>query len=109
MNDVIMWIIIGIVGAGLLAFLVYTIVRLCKMTPGKRRETIKTYLKGLIALAEQEIVGNKKGEERLAMVEEYFKQHASWFLKLLLLITGKDSLKELIEESLSEVKKSFEK
>ena len=109
MNDVIMWIIIGLVGAGLLAFIIYYLIKFCKLSKEERIKVLKTYLKGAIALAEQEIVGNKKGEEKLAMVEEYFRQHAPWFLKALLLITGKDNLKDLIEEALKEVKGSFEK
>lgn len=109
MNDVVMWIIIGLVCAGVLAFVIYYLVKFFKLSKEERTALIKTYLKGAIALAEQEIVGNKKGEERLAMVEEYFKEHAPWFLKALLLITGKDSLKDLIEEALKEVKSSFEK
>ena len=30
MNDVIMWIIIGLVGAGLLAFIIYYLIKFCK-------------------------------------------------------------------------------
>lgn len=107
MNDVIMWIIIGLVAAGVLAFLIYYIVKLCKMSKEERNKLLKTYLKGAIALAEQEIVGNKRGQEKLEAVEKYFKEHAPWFLKLVLFVAGKENLTELINEALQEVKDSF--
>ena len=107
MNDVIMWIIIGVVGAGVLAFVICNIVKISKMKPEERKKVLITYLKGLVALAEQEILGNKKGEEKLKMVEDYFNKNAPWFLKLLLILMGKDNLKELIEVALAEIKKSF--
>ena len=77
------------------------------MKPEERKKVLITYLKGLVALAEQEILGNKKGEEKLKMVEDYFNKNAPWFSKLLLILMGKDSLKELIEVALAEIKKSF--
>lgn len=107
MENVIMWIIIGLIAAGLLAFIIYNIVKIAKMSPEDRKKTIITYLKGAIALAEQEIVGTKRGEERLAMVEDYFNKNASWFLKILLALCGKETLKECIELGLTEIKKSF--
>ena len=107
MNDVIMWIIIGVARDGVLAFVIYNIVKISKMKPEERKKVLITYLKGLVALAEQEILGNKKGEEKLKMVEDYFNKNAPWFLKLLLILMGKDSLKELIEVALAEIKKSF--
>lgn len=106
MNDVIMWIIIGVVGAAVLAFLIYWIVKICKMKPEERKKLLVTYLKGAVAMAEQEI-GKGQGEVKLQEVEDYFNAHASWFLKILLLITGKENLKEMIELALSEIKKSF--
>ena len=107
MDNIIMYCIIAAIAVIALAFVIIWIIRFAKMTPEKKKETLKTYLKGLIALAEQEIVGTKKGEERLKMVEDYFNKNAPWFLKLLLILMGKDSLKELIEVALTEIKKSF--
>lgn len=106
MNDIIMWIIIGVVGAAVLAFLIYWIVKICKMKPAERKKLLVTYLKGAVAAAEKEI-GAGHGEDKLKEVEDYFNAHASWFLKILLLITGKDNLKELIDLALKEIKESF--
>lgn len=109
MNDTIMWIIIGVVAAIVLAIVIVNLVKIFKMSPEDRKKTIITYLKGIIALAEQEILGSQKGQEKLAMVEEYFNKNAPWFIKIILNLLGKDSLKELIEIGLAEIKKSFEK
>ena len=103
-----MWIIIGVVGAAVLAFIIYWIIKICKMKPEDRKKLLLTYLKGLVAMAEKEI-GAGHGDAKLQEVEDYFAKHAGWFLKILLLISGKDSLKDLIEQALKEVKESFEK
>lgn len=106
MNDIIMWIIIGVVCAVILAFVIYLIVRICKMKPEKRKELLLNFLKGAVVSAE-EYIGSGHGDEKLQYVEDYFNKNAPWFLKILLTIFGKDSLKELIEEALSAVKGSF--
>lgn len=106
MNDTVMWIIIGVVCAAILAFVVYLIVRICKMKPEKRKELLLNFLKGAVVAAE-EYIGSGHGDEKLQYVEDYFNKNAPWFLKILLIIFGKDSLKELIEEALSAVKGSF--
>lgn len=106
MNDIIMWVIIGVVGAAILAFVIYLIVRLAKMSPEERKKTLVIYLKGLVAAAEHEI-GSGHGAEKLKEVEDYFNKHAPWFLRILLSVVGKDNLRELIELALEEVKKSF--
>lgn len=106
MNDIVMWIVIGVVGAVILAFVIYYIVKLCKMTPEERKKTLVTWLKGAVALAEEEI-GSGHGEEKLAEVEKYFKKNAPWFLKILFLFSGAENLQELIEEALTGVKNSF--
>ena len=106
MNDVIMWIIIGVVGAALLAFIIYMIVKLVRMSPEERKETLLNWLKGAVVAAE-EYIGSGHGDEKLKYVEDYFNKKAPWFLKILLTIMGKDNLKELIEEALQAVKNSF--
>ena len=107
MEKIVMWIIIGVVCAGVLAFVIYNIIKISKMSAEDRKKVLITYLKGAIALAEQEIIGTKRGEERLKMVEDYFNENAPWFLKILLALMGKETLKQLIEDGLSEIKKSF--
>lgn len=108
MNDIIMWVIIGVVGAAILAFLIYWIVKICKMKPEERKKTLLVYLKGIVAMAEQEI-GKGNGSVKLQEVETYFNAHAPWFLKILLLVSGKQNLQELIELALKEIKESFGK
>jgi hypothetical protein len=77
------------------------------MSKEEKIKTLKTYLKGLVSLAEQEIVGSKMGEEKLAMVEAYFNKKAPIIYKIILSLLGKDNLKEFIEEALKEIKESF--
>lgn len=106
MNDTIMWIIIGIVCAAILAFIIYLIVKICKMKPEERKKLILNFLKGAVVAAE-EYIGSGHGQEKLEYVEKYFKENAPWFLKILLLISGEDSLSGLIEEALTAVKDNF--
>ena len=108
MNDIIMWIIIGIVCAAILAFVIYLIVRICKMKPEKRKELLLNFLKGAVVAAE-EYIGSGHGDEKLQYVEEYFKKKAPWFLKILFMISGQNDLKSLIEEALDAVEGSFGK
>lgn len=108
MNDVASWVIIGILAAVIIAFCVIKAVQIFKMNPQERKEVLVTYLKGLVALAEFEI-GSGHGQEKLAMVEEWFRKKAPFVLQMSLLIFGKDNLKELIELALAEIKESFSK
>lgn len=108
MNDIVMYIIIGIIGVAALAFLIYYIIKIAKMKPEERRELIKTYLKGLVAEAEKQI-GSGNGDLKFAQVEEWFNKKAPMILKIVLSILGKENLKDLIEDALKEIKESFEK
>lgn len=108
MNDVVMYIILGIIGAALLAFLIYNIIKIAKMPPEERKNLIKTYLKGLVAEAEKAI-GAGHGDVKFAQVEEWFNKKAPLIYKIVLMVLGKENLKDLIEDALKEVKESFEK
>ena len=108
MNDVIMWIIIGVVCAAILAFVIYLIVRICKMSAEDRKALILNFLKGAVVAAE-EYIGSGHGDEKLQYVEDYFNKKAPWFLKILFFISGQDNLKDLIEEALAAVEGSFGK
>lgn len=108
MNDIIMWIIIGVVFATVLGVVIYFVVKICRMSADERKQLLLVYLKGLVAMAEKE-VGAGHGDEKLKEVEDYFNAHAGWFLKILLLLSGKDNLKDLIQQALIEIKESFEK
>ena len=107
--DIANWICVGVLAIILIAFFVYYLIKFFKLSPEKRKELIKTYLKGLISYAEENIIGTKMGAERLKYVEDYFNKNAPFVLKILLLVTCKDSLEELIEEALAEIKGAFEK
>lgn len=107
MNDVIMWIIIGVIAAAVLGVLIYFIVKICKMSPEERKQMIITWLKGAVAWAEEQFSGSGRGEEKLAEVEKYFKEKAPWFIKILFKVSGEKNLKDLIEKALSGVKQSF--
>lgn len=108
MNDIIMWCIIGVVGALILVALICFIVKLCKMKPEERKKLLLTFLEGVVTMAEREI-GAGHGDEKLKMVEDYFNAHASWFMKILLALTKTDNLKDLIEEALKRAKSTFDK
>lgn len=108
MTDIIMYIILGVIGAAVLAFVIYKIIQIAKMKPEERKELIKTYLKGLVAEAEKQI-GAGNGDLKLAQVEEWFNKNAPMILKIVLSILGKENLKDLIEDALKEIKESFEK
>lgn len=108
MNDITMWIIIGVVCAAILAFVIYLIVRICKMKPEKRKELLLNFLKGAVVAAE-EYIGSGHGDEKLQYVEDYFNKNAPWFLKILFAISGQNDLKSLIEEALEAVEGSFGK
>lgn len=108
MNDIIMYIILGVIGAGILALLIYNIIKIAKMPKEERRELLKTYLKGLVAEAEKAI-GAGHGDIKFAQVEEWFNKKAPMIYKIILMLLGKDNLKDLIEDALKEIKESFEK
>ena len=108
MDNIILWIIIGILGVAILGFIAIKAIKIFKMKPEERKKLLVTYLKGLVALAEQDI-GGGHGAEKLELVEKFFKEKAPFIYKASLMILGKESLKELIEEALKEIKESFEK
>lgn len=108
-DKIILYVIIGVMIISLLVFVITWIIKFCKMSKEDKIKLLKTYLKGLIALAEQEIVGNKRGEEKLAMVEKAFREKAPMVYKITLLLLGKDNLTQLIEDALKEIKAAFEK
>lgn len=107
-EKIVLYISLGIVCLCLITALIVKIVKLCKMPKEEREKVIKTYLKGIIMLAEEEIIGTKRGEERLAMVEEYFNKNAPLTYRIILFLLGKDNLKNLIEDALAEIKETLQ-
>lgn len=107
MENIILYILIGALVLVALGFAIFKIVKIIKMSEEEKRQLLKTYLKGLIALAEKEFSEEGKGAEKLEAVQKYFEKEAPVFLKIVLRIVKKDSLKDLIEEALQELKDSF--
>lgn len=108
MNNIAMWIIIGVVCAIVLAIVAYAAIKVLRLDTEERKRLLVVYLEGAVVMAEKKF-GDGHGAEKMREVEEYFKVHAGWFLKALLLLTGKDNLSDLIEQALAEVKKNFAK
>jgi len=108
MNNVILYIIIGVLAAAIIGFVVYKIIQIIKMSPEDRKKLLITYLIGLVALAEESI-GSGHGAEKLEQVEKWFNEKAPFLYKAVLKILGKENLKDLIEEALKEVKANFGK
>lgn len=95
--------------AVVIAWFAATIVKIVRMEPEQREEAVKTYLKGLIAWAEKEFTGHGRGAEKLLSVLEAFSKNAPIFVRLIVLLGGVDSLEELIEKALKELKENFSK
>ena len=108
MDKVLPYAIVGVVVLLFLVYFVIQIVKFCKMTNEERKSCLLGYLAGLVTLAEDKI-GSGHGEEKLAEVESYFKEHAGFIYRLILRAFGKENLKGLIEEALDLVKKNFMK
>lgn len=100
MNEIAMYITIGLIGIICLVILIMNIVTFCGLSKQQKKEILKTYLRGLIKIAIEEF-----GKEILQSVEDfekYFKENSPAFYKILLLFIGKDSLKDIIEEIFAE-------
>ena len=109
MDKIITYVIIGVACVAVLGFLIYKIVKFCKMSDEEKKQVLITYLKGLVAFAESQIVEHGKGAEKLQLVENTFKEKAPFVYKLILKVMGVDNLKGLIEVALKELKRDFEK
>lgn len=108
MENIIMWIVLGVGCLVILGFIVYQVIKITKMTPEERKRQIIIYLQRAVVFAE-ETIGKGHGEEKLIAAEAYFNKRAPWLIKILFRMTGQDSLKELIELALKEVKENLEK
>ena len=107
MNDLYLYIVIGVVALVLLTLLIIKIVKFVKMSPEQKREFLKTYVKGIVVLAEQTVTGDKRGQEQLQMVVDYFNKKAPMVYKFVLFLIGKDNFKQIVEEALEDIKNSF--
>ena len=108
MEDISMWIIIGILGATIIGYLVYKIIYIVRLSPEERKNVLISYLVSLVNAAEGAI-GSGHGAEKLEQVEKWFKEKAPLAYKIILSLIGKENLKDLIEAALEEIKHNFEK
>ena len=108
MENIIVYIVFGLLCVGVLAYLILNIVKFSKMKQEERKEMVVTYLKGLVAYAEKKL-GSGNGAEKLKLVEDMFKKKAPIIYKMLLKAIGVKDIKELIEIALTEVKRDFVK
>lgn len=104
MENVIIWIIIGLVAAIALTAVIWFTIKFFKMKPEERKELIIQFLIGLVSIAETEIVGSQKAKEKIALVEKQFNATAPWFLKIVLTLTKSADLHELISEAVKRAK-----
>lgn len=104
MPEWIIWTVIGIVAAIVLALAVYFVFRFFKMDAEDRKELIVQFLIGLVTTAEALYTESGKGKEKVAWVEEQFNATAPWFLKLVLMFTKTADLNELVEKALEKAK-----
>lgn len=108
MENIIIYVLFGLVCVCAIGYIVFQIIKFSKMTSEEKRETIITYLKGLVAFAEKKL-GSGKGAEKLKLVEDMFKKKAPFIYKMLLKAVGVKDIKELVEVALAEVKRDFVK
>ena len=104
MPEVIIWIIIGLVGLIAVALLTWFVIKVVKMKPEEREALIVQVLIGLVTAAENYFVGEGRGEEKIAWVQEQFNKTAPWFVKILLMVTKSADFNDLVKKALKEAK-----
>ena len=102
--EIIVWIIVGLVTLVAIAALVMLIVRITKMKPEEREELIVQVLIGLVTAAENYFIGEGRGQEKIAWVQEQFNKTAPWFVKAVLMVTKTADFNELVKKALEQAK-----
>ena len=102
--EIVVWIIIGLVALVAIAALVMLIVRIAKMKPEEREELIVQVLIGLVTAAENYFVGEGRGQEKIAWVQEQFNKTTPWFVKIVLMVTKTADFNELVKKALEQAK-----
>lgn len=108
MENLYLYIVAAVIVVGGIIYAICTIGKVMKMSKEQRVEFVKSFLKGLIADAEA-AYGAGHGAEKLASVEAAFAKKAPILYKIALKICGVDSLVDLIELGLFEIKNDFGK
>ena len=98
--NIVVWVVIGLAAVAALVALIIIIIKIAKMQPDERKRIIVQFLVGLVTYAESYFTGSGRGVEKLQWVEDQFNSRAPWFLKVVLMIVGKNTFEELVEEAL---------
>ena len=104
MPEWVIWLVIGIIAVIAIALVVCFVIKFIKMSPADKKELLVQFLIGLVSIAETQIVGSKKGQEKIAWVEQEFNKTAPWFLKIVLKLANVGSLNELISAAVDKAK-----
>ena len=102
--EIVIWIVIGLAALVAIAALVMLIIRIAKMKPEEREELIVQILIGLVTAAENYFVGEGRGQEKIAWVQEQFNKTAPWFVKIVLMVTKTADFNELVKKALKQAK-----
>ena len=102
--EIVIWIVIGLAALVAIAALVMLIIRIAKMKPEEREELIVQMLIGLVTAAENYFVGEGRGQEKIAWVQEQFNKTAPWFVKIVLMVTKTADFNELVKKALKQAK-----
>ena len=108
MPEIVVWIVVAVVFLAIAAFIAIVAIKISKMTQEERQELVKQCLIGLCTVAENYFIGEGRGQEKLAMVQEQFYKTAPWFTKLVFKFCGVKDLTELIEVALTEAKETWQ-
>ena len=102
--EIIVWIVIGLIALVAIAALIMLIIRIAKMKPEEREELIIQILVGLVTAAENYFVGEGRGQEKIAWVQEQFNKTAPWFVKIILMVTKTADFNDLVQKALKKAK-----
>ena len=103
------WVLFGLVVAAGLAFVIWQIVRVVRMSPEERKETIKNWLVSAVVAAEGAIKEHGAGLQKMQQVLDTYQHKAPVLYKFMALITKNVDIQDLAEKALATVKENFEK
>ena len=102
------WIILAAIILLEVAIFIKNFVSFARLSKEERKKKMIEYLQGIIVSAEL-MLGDGAGPAKLAYVEQEFKKKAPIVYRMVILFTGSENLRELIEQGLNEIKAGFEK
>lgn len=103
------WILFGLIVAAGIAFVVWKIIQVVRMSPEERKETIKNWLVSAVVAAEGAIKERGAGVEKMKQVLKTYQQKAPLLYKFMAFITANVDIEDLAEKALATVKENFEK